>query len=184
MKVFPAGFAWSAGLLTADQFDALTPLSREPVAAPEVQPLDDALIGQLTVDARASSSDLAARLGTSASTVRRRLDLLLSAHMVRLACEVELSLLGIGSEALLWIATGPGSLETTGHELSRHPQVRFAAATTGAANLLVAVAAADLNGLYAFLTQTIGSLGDVRGLEVTPILSSVKRTGLLRPSAL
>ena len=184
MKVFPAGFAWSAGLLTADQFDALTPLSREPVAAPEVQPLDDALIGQLTADARASSSDLAAQLGTSASTVRRRLDLLLSAHMVRLACEVELSLLGIGSEALLWIATGPGSLETTGHELSRHPQVRFAAATTGAANLLVAVAADDLNGLYAFLTQTIGSLGDVRGLEVTPILSSVKRTGLLRPSAI
>jgi len=46
---------------------------REPVAAPEIQPLDDALIGQLTADARASSSDLAARLGTSASTVRRRL---------------------------------------------------------------------------------------------------------------
>jgi DNA-binding Lrp family transcriptional regulator len=184
MKVFPAGFAWSAGLLTADQFDALTPLSREPVAVPEPQPLDDALIGQLTADARTSASDLATRLATSASTVRRRLDLLLSAHMVRLACEVDLGLLGIGSEALLWIATGPGSLETTGHELSRHPQVRFAAATTGTANLLVAVAASDLDGLYAFLTEAIGSLGDIRGLEVTPILSSVKRTGLLRPSAI
>jgi DNA-binding Lrp family transcriptional regulator len=184
MKVFPAGLAWSAGLLTADQFDALTPLSREPAAAPEVQPLDDALIGQLTADARASSSDLAARLGMSASTVRRRLDLLLSAHMVRLACEADLSLLGITSEALLWIAAGPGSLDETGHELSRHPQVRFAGATTGAANLLVAVAAGDLDGLYAFLTETIGSLGDVRALEVTPILSSVKRTGILRPSAI
>jgi hypothetical protein len=40
-----------------------------------------------------------------------------------------------------------------------------------------------LAGLYAFLTETVGSLGDVRGLEVTPILSSVKRTGLLRPFA-
>ncbi|MEV4360858.1 Lrp/AsnC ligand binding domain-containing protein [Nonomuraea sp. NPDC049625] len=91
-------------------------------------------------------------------------------------------LLGIGSEALLWIATGPGSLEATGQELSRHPQVRFTAATTGAANLLVAVAADDLDGLYAFLTETVGSLDDVRGLEVTPILSSLKRTGLLRRS--
>ncbi|MGW4966738.1 Lrp/AsnC ligand binding domain-containing protein [Nonomuraea sp. NPDC004186] len=91
-------------------------------------------------------------------------------------------LLGIGSEALLWIATGPGSLEATGQELSRHPQVRFTAATTGAANLLVAVAADDLGGLYAFLTETVGSLDDVRGLEVTPILSSLKRTGLLRRS--
>jgi DNA-binding Lrp family transcriptional regulator len=184
MKVFPAGFAWSAGLLTAGQFHALTPLSREPAAAPEVQPLDDALIGQLTADARASASDLAVRLGTSAATVRRRLDLLLAAHMVRLACEVDLGLLGIASEALLWIVTGPGSLEAAGHQLSQHPQVRFAAATTGTANLLVAVAADDLDGLYAFLTETVGSLADVRGLEVTPILSSVKRTGLLRPSAL
>jgi DNA-binding Lrp family transcriptional regulator len=104
--------------------------------------------------------------------------------MVRLACEVDLGLLGIASEALLWIVTGPGSLEAAGHQLSQHPQVRFAAATTGTANLLVAVAADDLGGLYAFLTQTIGSLADIRGLEVTPILSSVKRTGLLRPSAL
>ncbi|HEX5297618.1 MAG TPA: AsnC family transcriptional regulator [Streptosporangiaceae bacterium] len=121
MKVFPAGFAWSAGLLTADQFDALTPLSHEPVAVPETQPLDNALVGELTADARASASDLAARLGTSASTVRRRLDLLVSAHMVRLACGVDLHRVGIGSEALLWISTGPGRLEATGHELSRHP---------------------------------------------------------------
>ncbi|GAA2276592.1 Lrp/AsnC family transcriptional regulator [Kitasatospora sp. NPDC001175] len=182
MRVFPAGFAWSAGLLPTDQFDALAPFAREPVDAPEVQPLDDALIDRLTENARAGVSDLATRLGSSASTVRRRLDLLLSAHMVRLACEVDLRLLGIGSEALLWIATGPGSLEATGHELSRHPQVRFAAATTGAANLLVAVAANDLGGLYTFLTKTVGSLNDIRSLEVTPILSSVKRTGLLRPS--
>ena len=181
MKVFHAGFAWSAGLLTSDQSDSLTHLARDPVAAPEIQPLDEALIDRLTTDARAGYSDLATGLGTSASTVRRRLDLLLSAHMMRLACEVDLRLLGIGSEALLWIATGPRSLEATGQQLSRHPQVRFAAATTGSANLLVAVAAEDLGGLYAFLTETVGSLDDVRGLEVTPILSSVKRTGLRRP---
>ncbi|MEV6037805.1 Lrp/AsnC family transcriptional regulator [Nonomuraea sp. NPDC052116] len=182
LKVFPAGFAWSAGLLPMDQFETLATLPREPADAPQIQPLDDALIDQLAANARAGYSDLATRLGTSASTVRRRLDLLISAHMVRMACEVDLRLLGIGSEALLWIATGPGSLEATGQELSRHPQVRFTAATTGAANLLVAVAADDLGGLYSFLTETVGSLDDVRRLEVTPILSSPKRTGLLRRS--
>lgn len=60
--------------------------------------------------------------------------------------------------------------------------MRFTAATTGAANLLVAVAAEDLTGLYALLTQTVGALDDVRALEVTPILSSVKRTGRIRVS--
>jgi hypothetical protein len=60
--------------------------------------------------------------------------------------------------------------------------VRFTAATTGAANLLVAVAAENLNGLYTFLTKTVGSLDVVRSLELTPILNSVKRTGRIRPS--
>ena len=182
LKVFPAGFVWSAGVLRTEQFDALAPFAHEPSAMPEPQPLDDALIDQLVVDARAGYSELAARLGTSASTVRRRLDTIVSAHMVRLACEVDLRLLGIGTEALLWIATGPGSLEAIGRALSRHPQVRFVSATTGAANLLVAVAAEDLGGLYTFLTETVGALDDIRSLEVTPILTSVKRTGLRRPS--
>ncbi|MEU7091704.1 AsnC family transcriptional regulator [Kitasatospora aureofaciens] len=65
MKVFPAGFAWSGGLLTTDQFDSLTPILREPGAAPEIQPLDEALIDQLATNARAGYDDLATRLGTS-----------------------------------------------------------------------------------------------------------------------
>ena len=182
MRVFPAGFTWSGGLLTEEQSDALSLYPRSPERLPEIQPIDEALIDQLTINARAGYSELATLLGTSASTVRRRLDTLLAAHMVRLACEVDLSLLGIGSEALLWIATGPAALEAAGNALSRHPQVRFTAATTGAANLLVAVAAENLSGLYDFLTRTVGSLDDVRNLEVTPILNSVKRTGRVRRS--
>ena len=96
---------------------------------------------------------------------------------------MDLGLLGIHADALVWIATSPGRLEVIGHQLSRYPQVRFAAATTGPANLLVAVAAEDLGGLYVFPTETVESIDDVRGLEVTRILSSVKRTGLIRPPA-
>jgi DNA-binding Lrp family transcriptional regulator len=182
MRVFPAGFAWSGGLLAPEEFDALSSFSRDPVPPPEIQPLDERLIERLALGARAGYPELAAALGASASTVRRRLDLLLAAHMVRLTCEVDLGLLGIGSEALLWIAAGPGGLHDIGDAVSRHAQVRFAAATTGATNLLVAVAAEDLNGLYAFLTGTLGSHGGVRDLEVTPILESVKRAGRVRPA--
>ena len=53
-----------------------------------------------------SIGELATLLGTSAATVRRLLETQLTAHVVRLACEVDLGLLGITSEALLWIATG------------------------------------------------------------------------------
>ncbi|WP_232241457.1 Lrp/AsnC ligand binding domain-containing protein [Kutzneria sp. 744] len=62
--------------------------------------------------------------------------------------------------------------------MSQHPEVRFVAATTGRANLLVAVAAADLAALYGFLTG--GGVDSSVGTEVTPILTTMKRTGLIR----
>ncbi|MGW7240994.1 Lrp/AsnC ligand binding domain-containing protein [Streptomyces sp. NPDC054804] len=82
------------------------------------------------------------------------------------------------------MTVAPGGLEETGRRLSRHPQVRFASATTGSATLLVAVAAADLDALYVFLSETVGALEHVTTTEVTPILTGVKRTGLVRPGSL
>ncbi|MFJ6457114.1 Lrp/AsnC family transcriptional regulator, partial [Paenarthrobacter sp. NPDC091669] len=173
MRVFPASFSWNHGLLTTEQSDAISQTSSDPAETCEIQQLDEALIDQLSINARASYNTLATNLNTSASTVRRRLELLQSTNMIRLACEVDLALLGATTEALLWIATGPANLEAAGNTLSCHPNVRFTASTTGATNLLVAVAAQNLNDLYAFLTQTVGALNDIRSLEVTPILSSV-----------
>ncbi|MEK2476871.1 Lrp/AsnC ligand binding domain-containing protein [Streptomyces noursei] len=64
--------------------------------------------------------------------------------------------------------------------LAVHPQVRFCAATTGPANLVVALAAADLDALYTFLTDAVGPLDGVTALDSTPLLATVKRTGLIR----
>ncbi|MCC5479185.1 Lrp/AsnC ligand binding domain-containing protein [Streptomyces sp. JA03] len=66
----------------------------------------------------------------------------------------------------------------------RRTSLLFASATTGPANLLAAVAAADLNALYHFMSDIIGALTHISTIEVTPILSGVKRTGLVRPGSL
>ena len=184
LQVFPAAFDWSGGLLTEAELTSLRPELPAPAARSALQHIDQALIATLVEDGRASYTDLARRADTTALTARRRLEALVGDQVIRLATEVDLARLGIRTEALLWITVAPGGLEETGRELSRHPQVRFASATTGSANLLVAVAAADLNALYHFLNDTIGALPHVTTLEVTPILSGVKRTGLVRPGSL
>ncbi|MER5537698.1 Lrp/AsnC family transcriptional regulator [Streptomyces mirabilis] len=184
LRVFPAGFSWSAGLLTQEESAQLWPgfdASPEPLSP---LPGDDVLIDALIEDSRMTYEELAGRTGKTPRTVRRRLDALVQAHAVRLATEVDLALLGVHAEALLWIKAMPGALQETGQILSRHPQVRFTAATTGSSSLLVAVAAADLSALYAFLTGTVGALPHISDIEVTPILTGVKRTGLVRPAAL
>ncbi|MEU6651207.1 Lrp/AsnC family transcriptional regulator [Streptomyces sp. NPDC046900] len=184
LRVFPAAFDWSGGLLSEAELTGLRPGTPAAPTRSALLPVDDQLIAALIEDGRASYADLARRADTTALTARRRLEALVGGQVLRLATEVDLARLGMRAEALLWITAAPGGLEETGRVLSRHPQVRFTSATTGPANLLVAVAAADLDALYLFLSETIGALKHISSLEVTPILTGVKRTGLVRPGSL
>ncbi|HZX01477.1 Lrp/AsnC family transcriptional regulator [Kribbella sp.] len=182
LRVFPTAFRWTAGLLSADEIAGLGPIvPRLPTAPTPISRIDTALIEALAKDGRATYTDLGQRAGITALTARRRLDALTRCLVLRLATEVDLALLGAHSEALLWISVQPSSLDQTASALSTHPQVRFAAATTGPANLLIAVAATDLDALYTFLTTTLGPLNGITSIDTTPLLATAKRTGLPRP---
>ncbi|WP_037731231.1 AsnC family transcriptional regulator [Streptomyces roseochromogenus] len=180
LRVFPTAFRWTAGLLSPEEADRLTPAPT--TARPEPLDLDRTLIAALAEDGRSTYTELARRAGTTALTARRRLDALVRGQVLRLATEVDLALLGAHAEALLWINAQPGALQETAETVASHPQVRFTAATTGPANLLVAVAAADLDALYAFLVTVIGPLGGITAIDTTPLLATAKRTGLTRRS--
>lgn len=181
LRVFPTAFRWTAGLLTPEETARLAPDPPTVPAPPTLQHgVDAALITALSEDGRATYTDLARRADTTALTARRRLDALLRGHVLRLATELDLALLGAHAEALLWLTVHPGALERTARALSTHPQVRFAAATTGPANLLVALAATDLDALYTFLVTTVGPLPGITAIETTPLLATAKRTGLTR----
>lgn len=184
LKVFPADINWSAGLLTTAERAALRHRVVNIPDSPAPVSFGDPMIGAVVDDGRASYADLADRTGTTALTARRRLNSLLDGGFLRLATEVDLALLGINTEALLWMSVAPARLETIADQLSRYPQVRLVAATTGAHNLLVAVAVADLAALYCFLTETIGDLEYITAMEVTPTLTGLKRAGQIRPGSL
>ncbi|RAG85977.1 Lrp/AsnC family transcriptional regulator [Streptacidiphilus pinicola] len=180
LRVFPTAFRWTAGLLSAAELAELAPEMTPPPTTAPLLDLDIALITALAEDGRATWTDLARRTGTTALTARRRVEALVAGQVVRLATEIDLALLDAQTEALLWIAVRPGALQETAQTLSAHPHVRFCAATTGPANLVVAVAAANLDALYAFLTDSVGPLDSVTAIDVTPLLATVKRTGLIR----
>ncbi|MER5753398.1 Lrp/AsnC family transcriptional regulator [Streptomyces sp. NPDC002088] len=183
LRVFPTAFRWTAGLLSPRELAELAPdpaSTTTPTASYTHLDVDTALIAALAEDGRATYTDLARRAGTTALTARRRLEALVEGQVLRLATEFDLALLGAQTEALLWIAVQPGALQKTAQTLSTHPHVRFCAATTGPANLVVAVAAANLDALYTFLTDTVGPLDGVTAIDTTPLLATVKRTGLIR----
>lgn len=181
MRVFPAALRWTGDVLTAEEIAALPRQPHTDPARPHQESaLDAAFIRALTNDGRATYSHLAEAAGTTATTARRRVETLIRDQVIRPAAEMDLALLGAHAEALLWMNVEPGGLTRTAQALCAQSEVRFVAATTGATNLFVAVAAADLAGMYRFLTETVGSLEQIKEIETTPILRTVLRTGLRR----
>ena len=85
--------------------------------------------------------------------------------------------LGMNVSALLWLKVEPSRLDAVGHALAQHPEVPFAAATTGPANVLVTALFRDTQHLYEYLTGPLASLPGVSSVETAPIIRTLKRTG-------
>ncbi|WP_371501959.1 AsnC family transcriptional regulator [Kitasatospora sp. NBC_00374] len=144
--------------------------------------LDDAALAMLTVlgrDGRAGYPELARATGLSESAVRRRLEQLRDSGAIYFDVEIAPVLLGYHAEAALLVSVPPAELAATGAAFASHPEVPFAAAITGSANLLAVVVCRDTDALYSYLTERIGGLKAVQQVEVVPVLRTVKRAGML-----
>ncbi|HWD04921.1 MAG TPA: Lrp/AsnC family transcriptional regulator [Amycolatopsis sp.] len=138
-RLFTEGSRWRVRAISPGEREALvSPPSRTsgPLRFGE---LDRALVLALGADGRASAATLAAALGVGASTVRRRLGLLLSRGAIRLRCEIARPLSPAPVTAMLWLRVPPDKLETTARSLAMLPEVRMCAAITGSANLMLVV---------------------------------------------
>lgn len=180
IRTFASPFSWTGGHLTDDEVSALPSVPDLGPVPIQFRDHDEAIIASLIENGRVTLNELAARARISTVTARRRIDDLTSSGVIRLATEVDLRLLGVRTEALVWLQVEPSRLENIGTALAEHAQVRFAAATTGHTNLLIAVALRDRRSLYNFLTKSLGALIGGGTVDVSPILVTAKRTGLAR----
>ncbi|GAA2139798.1 Lrp/AsnC family transcriptional regulator [Kitasatospora kazusensis] len=144
--------------------------------------LDEAELAMLAVlarDGRAGYPELARAAALSESTVRRRLDQLRESGALYFDVEIDPLLLGFQTQAMLLATVAPADLAAAGAALGRHPEVPFAAAITGSANLLAVVTCRDTEALYEYLTEHIGALKAVQHVELVPVIRTVKRAGML-----
>jgi DNA-binding Lrp family transcriptional regulator len=137
--------------------------------------LDDALFGVLEVDGRAPYADLAAATGWSETTVRRRVDQLRDAGALYLDLELDLPTFGYRSVAWMWLSVPPSQLAAVGDALAKFPEVAYAAATTGPANLVACAVCRSQEELYEFLTDKVGALPGVERVETAPVIRTVKQ---------
>jgi DNA-binding Lrp family transcriptional regulator len=83
------------------------------------------------------------------------------------------------AELARWLTVEPSQLAAAGELIADHPEVPFASAITGTADIVAAVVCRDTGSLYRYVTTRIGAIAGVRQLEISPMLRRVKRAGTL-----
>src|ERR1700733_9134117 len=174
--------------LSADQLAALTEATPEqllerhetPALSPDqaaipsadtetlLRPEDDPLLAELTRDGRTPVADLAAVTHWHESTVRRRIEELRKAGLLSFDIDLDETMLGVNANVMLWLKVEPASLDAAGRAVAAHPEVPFAAATTGPTNLTVSAVFRDNRHLYRYLTTRLADLPGLQSVETTP----------------
>jgi DNA-binding Lrp family transcriptional regulator len=154
---------------------------REPAgtASASLHDGDGPLLEALARDGRASYAALSAATGWSQGVAARRVETLSAAGVLYFDIDLATQLMGFTAEANLWLTVEPSHLAAVGELIASHPEVPFASAITGTANLVAAVVCRDIGALYRYVTTRIGAITGVRQLEVSPMLRRVKRAGTL-----
>jgi DNA-binding Lrp family transcriptional regulator len=146
--------------------------------------LDLALFRELGMEGRTSHADLAKAVGWSESTVRRRMEQLRDSGMLFYDLELDLPAFGYHAQTWLWLSVPPSELAATGKAIGEFPEVAYAAATTGAFNLLACAVCRDEEEFYEFLTTRVGSLRTVDRIETSPIIRVLKQSSTVLAAGL
>ncbi len=179
-----AGWQGRTSALESEQIERMRTVRGPQPAADTGEPVnvdlsetDWALLRALATDGRTGYPRLAAVTGWSESTTRRRLTELHGDGILSFDVDIQPHLLGYTCQAALWLTVAPAQLTTVTHALAKHPEIAYAAATTGVTNVVAFAVCQTLDALYDYLANRIGGLSGVLQVETSPITRQVKRAG-------
>ncbi|EOM76772.1 Lrp/AsnC family transcriptional regulator [Rhodococcus rhodnii] len=178
-EVYSDGARWKLGALPRDSHQRLVAKSHgSHLEGPVVLAggLRE-LACELARDGRASASALAQRLGTSASTVRRRLARLEDAGVLTFRCEVAQVLSGYRVIATYWARVPPGDLDDAARAIGAMPEVRLAATVTGTENLIMTAWHRTIGDTKEFEARVVGRCPTVDFVDSAIALQMNKRMG-------
>lgn len=179
-QTYQEGSGWRLRALDPQQRERLASSAR-PVRSPPVQDATvHELLSHLSDEPRMTTSELAARLGVSRITARRRADAALSQGALVMRCDLAQALTGWPISVYLWCKVPPAELRTVALTLAGLPETRVSIGVSGgAANLLLALWLRTLNDLQRLEERMAERLPAVQVLDRALNLRPIKRLGHL-----
>ncbi|MFO7171232.1 MAG: Lrp/AsnC family transcriptional regulator [Chloroflexota bacterium] len=144
------------------------------MAAEKLDDLDRALVALLQEDARLTNRALAARVGCSEATVRRRVDRLLDAGLIRIVAVASPFALGYRMVAILGAQIDRAYQQQIEQALHAMPEVRFVGLTLGSYDLIAEVWLPGPDALLDFLRDRLSPLPGMQRVEVWQVLKLSK----------
>jgi Lrp/AsnC family transcriptional regulator for asnA, asnC and gidA len=136
----------------------------------QLDALDRAILAALQEDARTSNRALAARVGSSEATVRRRVERMLDEGLIRIVAVASPFALGHGVVAILGLQIDRSYQRTIEQALQAMPEVRFVGLTLGSYDIIVELWLPGGDALLDFLSDRIGPLPGVQRVEAWQVL--------------
>jgi len=138
--------------------------------------LDWAIIACLQRDGRTPNTAIAAQLGITEATVRRRIERLLKEGIIKIAAIIDPFKVGIQTVALIHLDVDLGHLEEVAEQLIALPNVRVVAYTTGFYDMLIEGVFKSQQDLLTFLKDQLPQIPGIRNSETSILLQLLKRT--------
>jgi DNA-binding Lrp family transcriptional regulator len=172
--------AWHLDRLTDGQTAALREhADADPGSPPEhVEPLNEAEFNTLRLlfeDGRISAAQAARELDVSRSTAYRLIQSVLEAGAARPRVEIEPAVLGFPLTALITLDVQPQHIPTVLAALGAEPSARFTVMTAGPSSITHHAVFRDEDHLSRFVTEDIGALPGINGLDMSTALTVLRR---------
>jgi Lrp/AsnC family transcriptional regulator, regulator for asnA, asnC and gidA len=140
----------------------------------QVDVLDRKIIKMLQVDGRLSNTEIARSLEITETTVRKRIAHLLQERLISIVAVPTPEASGMALSAILGVSVELTAIRAVAGTIRTYPEVRYVGMSSGRYDLIVEAFFADQEHLLEFVTDKLGGLPGITGLETSIILKVVK----------
>ncbi|NLN16189.1 MAG: Lrp/AsnC family transcriptional regulator [Firmicutes bacterium] len=140
----------------------------------ELDELDKEIIAILREDGKTPYTTVAAKVGVAEATVRKRVNRLLDAGVLRITAAVNPEKIGLTTQAIVGVKVEGKDVETIIERLSAMDNVRYIGVCTGDYDLMLHVAMPSSEELFHFLTRTLREIPGVGQSQTSLIMKVFK----------
>jgi len=142
--------------------------------ATDLDTMDFAIIRELQADARQTSNYLASKLGTSGSTVRRRIQQLLKRGVIRIQAMADPFALGFDGMASIGLKVDRSRVNEAAEAIASFTNVQTVAICTGRYDIVAWAVFSGVSDLHNFITSELGRVAGLRDCETVTNLKLLK----------